>query len=97
MPRASLRRPRPSPRQHVQHVGHLLPLAENEIVAVGLRVVVGVVAQAVADDVETAVGDQRGAGRTGTLLQVVRREDSCEVLRKRLVAQYSLSLFQGIA
>ena len=50
-------------------------LVENQIVAGGLRVVIAVVAQGIADDVETVGGNQRRAGRFGPALQIIGREN----------------------
>src|SRR6202035_2274650 len=55
-----------------------LRFVENQVVAVGLRVVVRIAAQRLGDDIEPVVGDQRIRGRMGTVLEIV----GCEYLRK---------------
>src|SRR3979490_1148506 len=68
-------------------------LIQYDIVTVGLGVIIRVVAQGVAEDVEAVVGDQRSRGRLGPPLQIVRREDLREIIREWHVAQFALGLF----
>src|SRR5208283_4993320 len=112
----------PAACQHVEHVGHLLSIAqvaempamiidrnsraqgalqpgelllvENEIIAVGLRVVVRVVAQRGADEVETVFRNQRILGQAGPAAQIVRRKDSLEIFRKWHSAQLLRDVLQ---
>ena len=68
-------------------------LIEYQIVAVGLRVVVRIVAQRITDQIEAIIGDQRSRGRTGAMLQVIRREHFCKIFRERFAAQNPFGIF----
>ena len=56
-----------------------LARVENQIIAVGLRVVVGILAQGGTDDVEAAVLDQRCRTRIRPMLQIIGREHLREI------------------
>src|ERR1700733_14555410 len=73
------------------------PFIENQIVAVGLRVVVAVGAQSIGDDVETIGSNQGRAGRLRAALEVVRSEDSCKVIGEGFCAQITLNVLERVA
>ena len=70
---------------------------ENQIVAVGLHVVVGIVAQRIADDAQPVVRDQRLRGRMRAMLQIIGCEHFREVLGEWLAAQDALDALERVA